>query len=346
MTTVRRLLTVLVALALVAVPAAAHVPEFAADNTSPERAHAIAPATTSHAVYDTLAAGQVRYYELNLAAGDRLTVSLFTPDGGAFAPSLAVLAPDGEQTDAVPDRVTVPDGYEVTVDDGERAADPSFEPFTPAANYEVAAHSRRVPEGGRYLVAVYEPSGRAGQVGVAAGDRESFTPVEFVSVAWTLPRVYLWGGTHPIVVVGPALAVVGSGLGLVSRRLGGIAAHPSRTALAIAGSLCIGTAATVFVQTVLALAATGPTVAAALPLALVAVPAALGAAVVHRVTDPAFALTPRDRGFLALAGLLCLGTWAGLVVAPVALLLAAVAPAEQFRVGQTASESSASRSSW
>lgn len=329
------------AVSLLAAPAAAHVPDFAADNASPTTAHVVEPATTSWAIYDSLSGDEVRYYELRLAAGDRLELALFTPGDGEFEPSMAVMSPALGATDEVPDRVTVPDGYGVEVVDGEKAAEPTFEPNTPAANYDVASLEREVDEGGRYLVAVYEPEGRSGQVGVVAGDRETFTVAQYVTVAWDLSRIYLWEGHHPLVVFGPSLLVVAGGLVAVHRRLRAgedgdgatitldTGAVP-RYALATAGLLCVGTAANVLVQTVLAVVATGPTAAVVVPLVFVVLPATLGGVVAARAADPGFAMGRRDRAVLAMAGLLSLGTWAGWVVAPLALLGFAAAPRSWF----------------
>jgi len=327
----RRLVVVVVLSALLATPALAHVPDFTAENTSPATAHEVDPPTKSWAIYDELAAGQVKYYELRLAAGERLELALFTPGGGPFEPSMAVMSPALASSDAVPDRVAVPEGYGVVAVDGEKAAEPTFEPNTPAANYDVAAFGRSVEEGGRYVVAVYEPDGRAGKVGVVAGDRESFTVEQYVTVAFDLYRIYRWEGDGPLVVFGPSLLVLTAGLVAVRRRLDAFDAGPARWALAVAGLGCVATAANVLVQTGLALAATGVTVAVVVPLIFVLLPATLGGAAAVRATDPAFAMERRDRAFLAVAGLLSLGTWAGFVVAPAALLAGAAAPRRWFR---------------
>jgi hypothetical protein len=332
-TRTRRLLLTLLAVSVLAAPAVAHVPDFATDNTSPATAHEVDPPTKSWAIYDSLERGQVRYYELQLEAGERLELALFTPDGGPFEPSMAVMSPAIESSDDVPDRVTVPDGYGVEVYEGQKDAEPSFEPNTPAANYGVAGMGRSVEEGGRYLVAVYEPDGRAGQVGVVAGDRESFTVVQYVTVAWDLYGIYLWEGDHPLVVFGPSLLVMAGGLLAVRRRLedaAAVAGEPARYALATAGLLCVATAANVLLQTVFATVAAGPTAAVVVPLVFVLLPATLGGVVVSRAVDPAFTMARRDRTVLVVAGLLTLGTWAGWVVAPLALVGFAVAPGAWF----------------
>lgn len=304
----------------------AHVPDFAADNASPETAHEVDPPTKSWAIYDVLARGQVKYFELTLAARERLELALFTPGGGPFEPSMAVMSRHIDRSDNVPERVTVPDGYGVAVVPGAKADEPTFEPNTPAANYDVAELKRTVDSGGRYLVAVYEPDRRAGQVGVVVGDRESFTVSQYVTVAWDLPRIYLWEGDHPIIVFGPSLLVMAAGLVAVRQRLTDPPNEGPRYVLAAAGLLCVATAANVLLQTVFATLAAGLTLAVIVPLAFVLLPAALGGAVAGRAVALDHPLQPRDRALLAIAGLVSLGTWAGFVVAPVALIGFAAAP--------------------
>lgn len=330
MNTGRRLLLATMAVLLLAAPVAAHVPDFAADNTSPETAHEVDPATKSWAIYDSLARGQVTYYRLRLEAGERLKLGLFTPGGGPFEPSMAVMSPAIDRTDEVSDRVTVPDGYGVEVIQGGKDAEPTFEPNTPAANYDVAGLERQVESGGRYLVAVYEPDGRPGQVGVVAGDRESFGVAQYVTVAWDLSRIYLWEGDHPLVVFGPSLLVMAGGLLAVRRRLGDGPADAPRFGVAAAGLLCVATAANVLLQTVLATLAAGLTGSVLVPLVFVLLPVTLGGVVAKRAVEPRFAMAIRDRVVLAVAGLVSLVTWAGFVVAPVTLLGFAAAPRRWF----------------
>lgn len=58
-TGLRRFLLIVVTISLLASPVVAPVPEFAADNTSPESPHVIDPATKFWAIDDTLAREQV-----------------------------------------------------------------------------------------------------------------------------------------------------------------------------------------------------------------------------------------------------------------------------------------------
>jgi hypothetical protein len=288
------------------------------------------PPTKSWAIYDSLDRGQVRYYELHLDAGDRLELSTFTPDGSAFTPWMVVMSPAIDADDDVPDRVTVPEGYGTLVVEGERPADASYEANTPAAIYETTSHERTVEEGGRYLVAVYEPAGRAGQVGFVAGDRESFTAEQYLTVAVDLPRVYLWEGDHPLVVFGPPLVVLVAGLAYVRRRVSSLDAPGVRYAMAAAGLLVAGSAVTVSLQMVDTLASTGPSSGAVITGVFVAIPLVLGGLLVRLSVSSRLDLSPSGRALLAVAGLGSLATWAGYLIAPLVPLALALWPGDPF----------------
>jgi len=318
---------VVCALALLATPALAHVPVFATDNVSPDTAHRIPDAQKSWSVYDRLDGDRVTYYEFDLEAGDELVAGTFTPSDGPFTPSMVVMGPGIEGSGEVPDRVEVPDGMNATVVEGRKDG-PGYEPFTPAANYQTVEYEREVDRGGRYVLAVYEPDLESGSVGVFVGTREEFGPVEYATVPLDLIRVYLWEGDHPLLVFGPLGAVVLGGLAYArNRRQGADWERPGlRYGLALSAGLLLGTSTLMTLQLVLALAVTGPTVAAVVTVVFVLIPAGAGAWLLWLSTRDGFDLTRRTRIGLALAGLGGLVAWGGLVVGPVIALVAALFP--------------------
>lgn len=332
-----RIALVTCCIVLLAAPVLAHVPAFAADNTSPETAHRISDADKSWSVYDRLEGDRVTYYEFERSAGDRLFAGLFTTSDGPFTPSLVVMGPgiegDGED---VPDRVRVPEGTNATVIDGQKAG-PSYEPFTPAANYRTVDFDRRVDEGGRYVLAVYEPDRQSGAVGVIVGHQEEFGPLEYATVPFDLVRVYLWEGDHPLLVFGPIAAVLLAGLSYARQRRerDGWERAWLRYPLAFAASLMLGTAATMFLEMVLALAVTGPAATAVVTAILVVVPAGLGGWLLWAVTRPGFELERRIRIGLFVVGLGGIVSWGGLVVGPLIALVAAAVPSSVARAGPT-----------
>jgi hypothetical protein len=333
----RAVLVVLVCL-LVATPVAAHVPAFPEDNTSPERAVSVPVTDKSWSFYDSLERGQATYYRASLDAGERLRVGTFTPDGGEFTPSIVLLSESLNGTDEVPAGVTVPAGMNATVVEGERPVAASYEPFAPAAYYHTAELDRTVPDGGTYIVAIYEPANRSGEAGVALGYGERFSPVEYVTVPFDLVRVHRWENQHPLFVFGPWLVTFVLGSAFVASRREEWARAGSRqrdtegllhrthvTRLVLSGGalLVLATAAGTTLQMVVALGKTGPALAAIVTAVFVAVPVVCGGwALQVAVRDP-LVLGDRTRIGLSVAAIASLATWAGFLVGPA--ILAAVA---------------------
>ena len=79
----------------------AHVPKASGDNDHIEHALHIDDPLKSWAIYDEITdPGEVRYYSFDLKAGDRLKISVFTPDDTAFSPNLIIMTPTGEEFNA------------------------------------------------------------------------------------------------------------------------------------------------------------------------------------------------------------------------------------------------------
>ncbi|MFC6863232.1 hypothetical protein ACFQGE_07125 [Halomicroarcula sp. GCM10025817] len=321
-----RVALLVLALSLLATPALAHVPSFPSDNTTPESAVDVPDAAKSWSFYDHLDPGEAAYYRFSLSPGERLRVSTFTPDRGAFTPSFVVLSPSLDGTEGVPSQVTVPDGMGALVVAGDRPATPSYEPFSPSANYQTANLDRPVESETTYLVAVYEPANRSGQAGVAVGYREEFSPAEYARVPVDLVGVRLWEGQHPAFVAGPFLATVLAGLALGQRRLRGRRPRSlRRVGAGVGGLLLLGSAAETVGQMALALSATGPTAGAVVTAVFAVVPLVAGAWAV-RVALGTGPTTTLARAGLTVAAVLGVLTWAGYLVGPALLLAAAVAP--------------------
>ncbi|WP_435318791.1 hypothetical protein [Haloarchaeobius sp. TZWSO28] len=319
---------VLLVLCLLAVPVLAHVPSFPVDNTSPERAVEVPDAVKSWSFYDRLDGGGAKYYRFSLDAGERLQVSTFTPRDGEFTPSIVVMSPSLDGTEGVPAGVTVPDGMGAVVVEGERPAQPGYEPFAPSANYQTAELSRPVESQTTYLVAIYEPENRSGPAGVALGYSEEFSPVEYLTVPFDLVQTHLWEGKHPLVVLGPFMLTVLVGLNLVWERRGrDWLQTPALVLLAAAGLVLVGTGVNTLVQMGLALWHTGPTAGAVVTAIFVVVPVVCGLWAVRLALRTDGTVAVGTRLGLAVAGVLSLVTWGGFIVGPVVLLGMALAPA-------------------
>ncbi|WP_255195323.1 hypothetical protein [Halorarius litoreus] len=327
-----RLVLLVAALLLFATPALAHVPVFATDNATPETAYPITDASKSWSIYDQVDAGGVAYYELDFDAGDRLRVSVFTPSR-SLTPSLVLASPALDESDAVPARVAVPDGYGREVVAGSRPDCASYEPFAPSSFYDTVQLDREVESGGRYLLVVYADG--SGPVGLAVGQEERFTPTEYVRVPLDLVRVHLWEGQSPAVVFGPLVAVLGIGIALGRSRLPSARPASISAALGLAGLLYVGTAAGTALQTVIAVSRSGLTAGVLVTAVFVVVPLLLGAWLLRRAQAPA-QLTTRSRLAALVVGVVGLATWAGLLVGPALLFAVAIAPKTGFGVGSGA----------
>ena len=322
-----RIAVVVLAIALVATPALAHVPAFPGDNTSPEQALVVPDAAKSWSFYDRLERGQAKYYRLPLEDGQRLRFGAFTPSSGEFTPSVVLMSESLNRTDRVPSGVSVPEGMGAVVFEGERPDEATYEPFTPSANYHTVSVDRTVEEDGVYLLAVYAPRNASGPVGVTIGYEEEFSPTEFLNVPFDLVRIHLWEGQHPLVVAGPWLVTLIGGAALLRvRRRDDRARSIIRYGLIGAGTLVLGTGVSALVQMGIALSSTGPAAGMLLTTIFVAVPAVCGAWVLRCALRDDLVLGFRARSSLAVAGAMSLVTWAGFIVGPAVLLLAAVVP--------------------
>jgi hypothetical protein len=341
----RQLAVVVLVCITLATPVLAHVPGSPGDNTSPGTAYRVSDPAKSWSFYDRLEGNQTRYYELRLDPGDRLKLGLFTPAEGEFRPSLFLLGPDDGDGDGIdsasadtPDRVYVPRNYTAVEFEGERPTSPRFELFTPAAYYHTLSLDRRVEEGGRYLLAVYEPEARSGNVGVAIGHSEQFTIVEYVTIPVDLIGVHLWSGHHPAVVLGPTLAVLVGGIIALGRRIesGGGDRPLARYAVGLGGLLVLGSGFDRGLQLVLVLSAVGPVPTAAVTAVFVAGPLLVGAWLVSRAASG-----PLDRGLttravLTVAAVVGVAFWGGYLVGPALVFLGGIGPfprLERVRVG-------------
>lgn len=327
MTTHRALLALLLVL-VVSLPVAAHVPNFPADNTSPERAVEVPDAAKSWSFYDHLSPGEVAYYRFTLSTGERLQVGTFTPTDGAFTPSMVVMSPSFDRTEPVPADVEVPDGMGAVVVEGSRPETATYEPFAPSANYHTASLRRPVETETTFVLAVYEPADRAGATGVTVGYVEEFSLVEYLTVPFDLVGVHRWEGQGPVLLYGPWLLTLLVGLGAVRSRLRGDGGQNlARYVIAGAGLLVLGSGVNTVAQMTYSLSRTGLTAGALVTAVFVLVPVACGVGVLWWVLRRDVALTPLTRVGLVAAGLAGLAAWAGFVVGPAVLVAAAVSPA-------------------
>lgn len=311
-------------LLLLAAPVLAHVPVTGGDNDTPATATVVDNPTKSWALYDRLDADGVAYVRATFEAGDRLYAATYTPDR-ELQPAIVVMSPRIDGQPALPDSVTVPDGYGAILVQGP-TGEPELEPFTPGAYFFTAEIDRQVPAGGEYLLAVYDERGRAGPVGLALGRNEQFTPIEYLTVPIDVLAVHAWEGDSPAVVFGPAALIVVLGLVWLRPRIARRDERLRRWALGLSAIGMGATSASLAVQLGISLAMAGVSPIALLPTLLIAVPAALAVWLARLATLPRLALSWRRRVGVGLAGAVGLLTWAGLLVAPLLAILVALVP--------------------
>jgi hypothetical protein len=326
------LLTAMLTTVLLLIPAEAraHSPLTAGGNESLGTAMVISDPTKSWVVYaDLHASVEAQYYRLHAAAGDRITLTLFTSPAGAedgFIPSLVVMGPGIVDSGAAPAFVERPTGSGIRTVTGHEPADVAYEPFSPSAMREVASHTLTAPEDGVYHVAVHG-NARGGRYGLAIGSRESFTPVEWATIPLSIAVTYAWEGQPLWLVYLPAALVVALGLALLPRwsdrrgRLG----LPGWIA-ALAGLLFLASAVTMVVQMIIALVMAGPEGAVVVTLFLAALPAIVGVVTLHLALQGSGTWTTSTRVLLAVLGGAALLVWAGWLLGPALAVLAALLP--------------------
>lgn len=327
----RRELLPVVFILLLTMPlsAGAHVPISASDNNALSSAVSVEKPTKSYVIYGHLKdAGDAGYYRLALNPGDRLVVSLMTTGMDSPVPDMVVMSPDEPGVSGmVPAGMTVPAGYNAEIISGKHPVKAEYEPFSPAAIFEVASYSKEITESGDYYVAVVSTADET-RYSIATGYVEEFSVQEWVLVPVNVITARQWEGQSIIEVFAPFLGTIILGFFLIIRRerKRGMREKPSWFWFAsFAGLFYLGGASIVLVQMIRALMITGFSGAASLTFVFFLIPVVL-AIWLLRI---AFFVTTRssmDRISLIGAGVLGLGFWAGLIIGPVLSLLAALIP--------------------
>ena len=342
---------ILILCLLLSSPAAAHVPLTPGGNTHIDDAFSVADPTKSWVIYGALSGGgDVRYYRMEMDAGDELRLSLFTPEGTAsFVPGLVVIGPDTEATGVLPPSVEMPHqddehrrqeemhdtggntaAYGAVVIEGTRPAAAEFEPFTPSALYPTADHSQKVTQPGIWYVAVYAPEASAsgGNFGLAVGYREEFTLAEWLLVPFSVLGIHRWEGQSWVLILGPLAAVLGAGFGLIFRQRrrnkpNGLPINgPFGWLAATAGLLFLGTGMMLLVQTGMALTKTGMTAAVILPVVYITAAFLLGAVSLRAGLRSRGWGLKNDGVLMIVVGIVALVVWAGLIAGPVCAMAA------------------------
>jgi len=294
---------------LIASAASAHVPQFDPGGTSLETATPIDQPATSWVYYGTIGEGEVRYYRLDLSAGERLYVQLLTPREAPF-PGLGMIVEPGP---GVPTKNIEPDAAE-------------YEPFTPGAYWYPATVDTTVSQNGIYYVGVWGES-YAGPYAIAVGYEEKYTVAAWIRLPADLLTIYAWdGGWLSALWPGIAVLIVGGALAIWRARAGRMRRSlSSRLALA-AGIFYLTTSATALFQMLRAAGRSGFDPGMAITAFFIIGPAVLAALLLWLGWRTVSAPGIGTRVAMLILGLAGFGLLAGYFIGPVLAIAAAVAP--------------------
>ena len=144
----------------------------------------------------------------------------------------------------------VPAGYDTLLVTGHAPATAEYEPFTPAATYEVASYSRVVRNPGVYYVAIVSQKNET-HYSLSSGYKEEFSPSEWVLIPVSTISTHIWEGQPVLSVLAPFMAIVFMGIIVTARREQRKGSRPGPGVLACHGRqalLYLGGAALTLVQ--------------------------------------------------------------------------------------------------
>jgi len=200
----------------------------------------------------------------------------------------------------------------VEVIKGQKPVTAEYEPFTPAAIFNVASYSENITQPG---------------TSIAVGYLEEFSVSEWIRVPICVINTHIWEGQSIIVIFVPFLAIMILGLIIIAKReqTNQIKKPLSFWLASIAGLCYLGGASIVLVQMVRGLMVTGFSSGVFVTIILTFIPILPGILAL-RIARSSSPLSRKDRFSLGIIGLLGLLFWAGLIIGPVIAIIAALVP--------------------
>lgn len=312
------------------VGAHAHVPLTTGDNEALETATHIHDPLKSWAIYSELREGGVaNYYRFDMDQGQRLRLLLFIPDEDLFTPGLVIMGPGIESQGTIPAFIDVPEGSGALVVEGKRPNQASYEPFTPASQYNLVDVDMEITAPSTYYVAVYEPS-QGGRYGLALGYREEFGLIEWIRVPLDVIRVHQWEGQPLGFILAPLLGIVVIGyiFLLWQRKKGALVLQNSFGMIgSFVGFLYFGSSAIILTQMAIALSRAPLTSSVIITIIFALLPLIAGIALLQVAMSAPSAIKTKARVKMAFLGIAGLFVWAGLVIGPVLAIVASLLPA-------------------
>jgi hypothetical protein len=318
----------------------AHSPVFPGTNTSLNSAYVVNDPTKSWALYTTLQPGQVQYYRFDVTQGESIYVQLYKNTEASnlgFVPSFVLMGPGLTSNGTVPANVAVPPGASSIVMQGQQPDKATYEGFGPGSFYDLGSVDVKAPATGTYYVAVYDAA-NGGAYGLAIGERETYTPTEYVLIPYNVFQVHLWEGQNPLVILAPLYLTVIVGLGILVMRSNLHASLRSPFTLlgALAGLIFIGMGAYNLAQMLLAISRSSVESEAIITLIFVLVPIILGILALRVALRRREQTGMGPRVAIFVLGAVALFAWTGLYVGPALALLASIMPAYRSLPSQKA----------
>jgi hypothetical protein len=314
-------------LVLATLPASAHAPLGAGENGHPADATLIPDPLKSYVVYGHLhGTEEAAWFRMEMARGDRLVLAVNVNRADSSVPDLVVMGPGIRPSGTVPPSIKVPAGNGALVIRGTPPGKGEYEPFSPSVIYETASYNTILGEPGTYYAAVLATGGEI-DYSFVVGYKEQFTAAEWLLIPFSLLGIYLWEGQPAWAVAAPYILVILAGLGILAwqqerdRKKRAI----QEWVATVAGLLYLGTGASTLYQMIRALSLTGYTPEYVVTLAFAIIPVLLGIWILG-LGRPGLPDTRRRRLSLAIAGVLGLVAWAGLLFGPALALVAAILP--------------------
>lgn len=313
-------------LLLIAGVVQAHVPLFPEGNENVSSAMLISDSGKSWAIYSALGPGMPQYYALDIEKGKEILLSLLgsaDPKEIGFEPDMALLGPGLASEGSLPSNVNIPAGYGAIAVKSNRSDQATYEPFGPSSYYQLADLDINAPESGRYYVAVYANNSNAfsssiGRYCLAIGYREEFTFAERITTPLRLISVYLWEGQSLSTILMPMIIAAISGLYFIWRSK---VRTPFSIAGTLAGSLFLGTSATVLSQMAFSLIRAPAGSEAAITVLLAIIPAVFGVCALRLSRGEAGIL---QRVAMAVIGTAALLAGSGLIIGPMLAMAASM----------------------
>lgn len=314
--------------ALFVVNVVAHVPITGGENINLESAIEVLEPTKSWAIYDEIhESGEAKYYRFHMESGERIRISLFTPDEG-FTPGVVVMGGGLASEGTLPAGVEVPDGFGYMVFEGELSEGREYEPFTPTSYYFTADVDLNVTFSGDYYIAVFDESGH-GKVGVAIGFVEKFEVMEWLLIPVDAINIHIWEGQSLAVILAPLYLTVVVGFLVVfsmMRKELGLTLKVHSVLVMFVGFLFIGSGLVIFMQMFIALSVSAVGVGALVTLVFGLLPIFFGYLLLRTSFKISEGLDRKNRVIIFVLGVLGLVLWSGIIIGPVLAVIASIMP--------------------